>query len=90
MASSPNQGITPNGQQPHKLVSNDLDSSLANLVGSEFPLLRPMLENAAKNLNDGATNQELRSENSSDAFLFFEASANDCTVIQPVKEKKAL
>nr|XP_046265810.1 phosphatidylinositol binding clathrin assembly protein a isoform X12 [Scatophagus argus] len=34
VASSPNQGMTPNGQQPHKLVSNDLDSSLANLVGN--------------------------------------------------------
>ncbi|XP_044077726.1 phosphatidylinositol binding clathrin assembly protein a isoform X2 [Siniperca chuatsi] len=34
VASSPHQGMTLNGQQPHKLVSNDLDSSLANLVGS--------------------------------------------------------
>uniref|UniRef100_A0A3B5AD40 Phosphatidylinositol-binding clathrin assembly protein n=1 Tax=Stegastes partitus TaxID=144197 RepID=A0A3B5AD40_9TELE len=34
VASSPNQSMTPNGQQPHKLVSNDLDSSLANLVGN--------------------------------------------------------
>ncbi|XP_030009610.1 phosphatidylinositol binding clathrin assembly protein a isoform X9 [Sphaeramia orbicularis] len=34
VASSPNQGLTPNGQQPNKLVSNDLDSSLANLVGN--------------------------------------------------------
>ncbi|XP_075876182.1 phosphatidylinositol binding clathrin assembly protein a isoform X3 [Nelusetta ayraudi] len=34
VASSPNQGITPNGQLTHKLVSNDLDSSLANLVGN--------------------------------------------------------
>uniref|UniRef100_A0AAQ5X9X7 Phosphatidylinositol-binding clathrin assembly protein n=1 Tax=Amphiprion ocellaris TaxID=80972 RepID=A0AAQ5X9X7_AMPOC len=34
VASSPNQSMTPNGQQPHKLVSTDLDSSLANLVGS--------------------------------------------------------
>uniref|UniRef100_A0A3P8WZU2 Phosphatidylinositol-binding clathrin assembly protein n=1 Tax=Cynoglossus semilaevis TaxID=244447 RepID=A0A3P8WZU2_CYNSE len=34
VASSPNQGMTLNGQQPNKLVSNDLDSSLANLVGS--------------------------------------------------------
>ncbi|XP_035521952.1 phosphatidylinositol binding clathrin assembly protein a [Morone saxatilis] len=34
VASSPNQDMTPNGQQPHKLVSNDLDSSLANLVGN--------------------------------------------------------
>ncbi|XP_022601526.1 phosphatidylinositol-binding clathrin assembly protein-like isoform X6 [Seriola dumerili] len=33
-ASSPNQGMTPDGQQPNKLVSNDLDSSLANLVGN--------------------------------------------------------
>ncbi|KAM9384378.1 phosphatidylinositol binding clathrin assembly protein a isoform 6-T6 [Pholidichthys leucotaenia] len=33
-ASSPNQSMTPNGQQPHKLVSSDLDSSLANLVGN--------------------------------------------------------
>ncbi|XP_034058261.1 phosphatidylinositol-binding clathrin assembly protein-like [Gymnodraco acuticeps] len=31
VASSPNQGLTLNG---HKLVSNDLDSSLANLVGN--------------------------------------------------------
>uniref|UniRef100_A0A8C2WTW9 Phosphatidylinositol-binding clathrin assembly protein n=1 Tax=Cyclopterus lumpus TaxID=8103 RepID=A0A8C2WTW9_CYCLU len=33
---SPSQdmGMTLNGQQAHKLVSNDLDSSLANLVGS--------------------------------------------------------
>ncbi|XP_008330815.1 phosphatidylinositol binding clathrin assembly protein a isoform X12 [Cynoglossus semilaevis] len=34
VASSPNQGMTLNGQQPNKLVSNDLDSSLANLVGN--------------------------------------------------------
>ncbi|XP_047462813.1 phosphatidylinositol binding clathrin assembly protein a isoform X2 [Mugil cephalus] len=34
VASSPSQAVTPNGQQPHKLVSNDLDSSLANLVGN--------------------------------------------------------
>uniref|UniRef100_A0A0F8C6T1 Phosphatidylinositol-binding clathrin assembly protein n=1 Tax=Larimichthys crocea TaxID=215358 RepID=A0A0F8C6T1_LARCR len=34
VASSPNQVMTPNGQQLHKLVSNDLDSSLANLVGN--------------------------------------------------------
>uniref|UniRef100_A0A3Q1F6Y3 Phosphatidylinositol-binding clathrin assembly protein n=1 Tax=Acanthochromis polyacanthus TaxID=80966 RepID=A0A3Q1F6Y3_9TELE len=34
VASSPNQSLTPNGQQPHKLVSTDLDSSLANLVGN--------------------------------------------------------
>ncbi|XP_042355178.1 phosphatidylinositol binding clathrin assembly protein a isoform X5 [Plectropomus leopardus] len=34
VASSPSQGMTLNGQQPHKLVSNDLDSSLANLVGN--------------------------------------------------------
>ncbi|XP_054481108.1 phosphatidylinositol binding clathrin assembly protein a isoform X9 [Anoplopoma fimbria] len=36
VASSPNQGMgmTLNGQQPHKLVSHDLDSSLANLVGN--------------------------------------------------------
>ncbi|XP_040906810.1 phosphatidylinositol binding clathrin assembly protein a isoform X2 [Toxotes jaculatrix] len=34
VASSPNQGMTPNGQQPNKLVSSDLDSSLANLVGN--------------------------------------------------------
>lgn len=34
VASSPIEGITPNGQQTHKLVSNDLDSSLANLVGN--------------------------------------------------------
>lgn len=34
VASSPNQGPTLNGQQPNKLVSNDLDSSLANLVGN--------------------------------------------------------
>ncbi|CAJ1064511.1 phosphatidylinositol-binding clathrin assembly protein-like isoform X12 [Xyrichtys novacula] len=34
VASSPNQDMTLNGQQPHKLVSNDLDSSLANLVGN--------------------------------------------------------
>ncbi|XP_037323434.2 phosphatidylinositol binding clathrin assembly protein a isoform X3 [Pungitius pungitius] len=34
--SSPSQGMsmTPNGQLSHKLVSNDLDSSLANLVGN--------------------------------------------------------
>ncbi|KAL6099178.1 picalm [Pungitius sinensis] len=34
--SSPSQGMsmTPNGQLAHKLVSNDLDSSLANLVGN--------------------------------------------------------
>ncbi|XP_062289827.1 phosphatidylinositol binding clathrin assembly protein a isoform X4 [Scomber scombrus] len=34
VASSPNQSMTPNGQQSHKLVSTDLDSSLANLVGN--------------------------------------------------------
>ncbi|XP_069395821.1 phosphatidylinositol binding clathrin assembly protein a isoform X25 [Paralichthys olivaceus] len=34
VTSSPNQGMTLNGQQPNKLVSNDLDSSLANLVGN--------------------------------------------------------
>ncbi|XP_069543536.1 phosphatidylinositol-binding clathrin assembly protein-like isoform X4 [Brachyistius frenatus] len=34
VASSPNQALTPNGQQAHKLVSTDLDSSLANLVGN--------------------------------------------------------
>uniref|UniRef100_UPI0037E7CD26 phosphatidylinositol binding clathrin assembly protein a isoform X1 n=1 Tax=Semicossyphus pulcher TaxID=241346 RepID=UPI0037E7CD26 len=34
VTSSPSQDLTPNGQQPHKLVSNDLDSSLANLVGN--------------------------------------------------------
>ncbi|XP_067253946.1 phosphatidylinositol binding clathrin assembly protein a isoform X12 [Chanodichthys erythropterus] len=31
---SPNQGLTPSTQQPGKLVSDDLDSSLANLVGN--------------------------------------------------------
>lgn len=31
---SPSQGMPPNVQQPGKLVSDDLDSSLANLVGS--------------------------------------------------------
>ncbi|CAG14732.1 unnamed protein product, partial [Tetraodon nigroviridis] len=30
-----NQSTPLNCQQPHKLVSNDLDSSLANLVGSK-------------------------------------------------------
>ncbi|XP_034462229.1 phosphatidylinositol binding clathrin assembly protein a isoform X19 [Hippoglossus hippoglossus] len=34
VTSSPNQSMTLNGQQPNKLVSNDLDSSLANLVGN--------------------------------------------------------
>ncbi|XP_072302929.1 phosphatidylinositol binding clathrin assembly protein a isoform X19 [Eucyclogobius newberryi] len=34
VASSPSQALTPNGQQANKLVSNDLDSSLANLVGN--------------------------------------------------------
>ncbi|KAM6984561.1 phosphatidylinositol binding clathrin assembly protein a isoform 6-T6 [Tautogolabrus adspersus] len=34
VASLTNQDMTMNGQQPHKLVSNDLDSSLANLVGN--------------------------------------------------------
>nr|XP_043897668.1 phosphatidylinositol binding clathrin assembly protein a isoform X11 [Solea senegalensis] len=34
VASSPNQCMTLNGQQANKLVSNDLDSSLANLVGN--------------------------------------------------------
>lgn len=29
----------PSGQQPEKLVSDDLDSSLANLVGSEYDAL---------------------------------------------------
>ncbi|XP_051973921.1 phosphatidylinositol-binding clathrin assembly protein-like isoform X6 [Xyrauchen texanus] len=31
---SPNQSLTPSAQQPGKLVSDDLDSSLANLVGN--------------------------------------------------------
>uniref|UniRef100_A0A8C1WCA6 Phosphatidylinositol-binding clathrin assembly protein n=1 Tax=Cyprinus carpio TaxID=7962 RepID=A0A8C1WCA6_CYPCA len=31
---SPNQDLTPSAQQPGKLVSDDLDSSLANLVGN--------------------------------------------------------
>ncbi|XP_051971840.1 phosphatidylinositol binding clathrin assembly protein a isoform X9 [Xyrauchen texanus] len=31
---SPNQGMTPSAQQSGKLVSDDLDSSLANLVGN--------------------------------------------------------
>ncbi|XP_016355967.1 phosphatidylinositol-binding clathrin assembly protein-like isoform X6 [Sinocyclocheilus anshuiensis] len=31
---SPNQGLMPSAQQPGKLVSDDLDSSLANLVGN--------------------------------------------------------
>ncbi|XP_023690811.1 phosphatidylinositol binding clathrin assembly protein a isoform X16 [Paramormyrops kingsleyae] len=31
---SPNQGLPPNSQQSGKLVSDDLDSSLANLVGN--------------------------------------------------------
>ncbi|XP_034149047.1 phosphatidylinositol binding clathrin assembly protein a isoform X16 [Esox lucius] len=34
VASSSSQGLTPSGQQPGKLVSDDLDSSLANLVGN--------------------------------------------------------
>ncbi|KAK6322036.1 hypothetical protein J4Q44_G00068280 [Coregonus suidteri] len=34
VASSPSQVLTPCGQQPGKLVSDDLDSSLANLVGN--------------------------------------------------------
>ncbi|XP_028278264.1 phosphatidylinositol binding clathrin assembly protein a isoform X9 [Parambassis ranga] len=34
VASSPSLDMTLNGQQPNKLVSNDLDSSLANLVGN--------------------------------------------------------
>uniref|UniRef100_A0A3Q0TF63 Phosphatidylinositol binding clathrin assembly protein a n=1 Tax=Amphilophus citrinellus TaxID=61819 RepID=A0A3Q0TF63_AMPCI len=34
VAASTNQSVTLNSQQPHKLVSNDLDSSLANLVGN--------------------------------------------------------
>ncbi|XP_053297003.1 phosphatidylinositol binding clathrin assembly protein a isoform X2 [Pleuronectes platessa] len=34
VTSSPNQSMTLNGQQPNRLVSNDLDSSLANLVGN--------------------------------------------------------
>ncbi|XP_074527783.1 phosphatidylinositol binding clathrin assembly protein a isoform X7 [Halichoeres trimaculatus] len=34
VASSPILDMTPNSQQPHKLVSNDLDLSLANLVGN--------------------------------------------------------
>uniref|UniRef100_A0A8C6S4R7 Phosphatidylinositol-binding clathrin assembly protein n=1 Tax=Neogobius melanostomus TaxID=47308 RepID=A0A8C6S4R7_9GOBI len=34
VASSPNQALTPNGQQANRLVSHDLDSSLANLVGN--------------------------------------------------------
>ncbi|XP_022537112.2 phosphatidylinositol binding clathrin assembly protein a isoform X3 [Astyanax mexicanus] len=32
--SSPNQGLPPSIHQPNKLVSDDLDSSLANLVGN--------------------------------------------------------
>ncbi|XP_056140150.1 phosphatidylinositol binding clathrin assembly protein a isoform X4 [Lampris incognitus] len=34
VASSPNQGLTTNCQHPSKLMSDDLDSSLANLVGN--------------------------------------------------------
>ncbi|XP_037605441.1 phosphatidylinositol binding clathrin assembly protein a isoform X12 [Sebastes umbrosus] len=34
VANSPNQAMTLNGQQSHRLVSHDLDSSLANLVGN--------------------------------------------------------
>uniref|UniRef100_A0A3Q3G6G6 Phosphatidylinositol-binding clathrin assembly protein n=1 Tax=Labrus bergylta TaxID=56723 RepID=A0A3Q3G6G6_9LABR len=34
VASLTDQDITMNGLQPHRLVSNDLDSSLANLVGN--------------------------------------------------------
>ncbi|XP_045549377.1 phosphatidylinositol binding clathrin assembly protein a isoform X14 [Salmo salar] len=34
VASLPGQGLIPSGQQPGKLVSDDLDSSLANLVGN--------------------------------------------------------
>ncbi|XP_078142965.1 phosphatidylinositol binding clathrin assembly protein a isoform X7 [Centroberyx gerrardi] len=34
VASSPNQGLTLSSQQSSKLVSDDLDSSLANLVGN--------------------------------------------------------
>nr|XP_029527485.1 phosphatidylinositol-binding clathrin assembly protein-like isoform X11 [Oncorhynchus nerka] len=34
VASMPSQGLIPNGQQLGKLVSDDLDSSLANLVGN--------------------------------------------------------
>ncbi|XP_029957369.1 phosphatidylinositol-binding clathrin assembly protein-like isoform X1 [Salarias fasciatus] len=34
VASSPSLGLTPSSQQPGKLVSHDLDSSLANLVGN--------------------------------------------------------
>ncbi|XP_071027112.1 phosphatidylinositol-binding clathrin assembly protein-like isoform X2 [Oncorhynchus clarkii lewisi] len=34
VASLPGQGQIPSGQQPGKLVSDDLDSSLANLVGN--------------------------------------------------------
>ncbi|XP_072514357.1 phosphatidylinositol binding clathrin assembly protein a isoform X8 [Salminus brasiliensis] len=33
-AASPNQALPPSSQQPSKLVSDDLDSSLANLVGN--------------------------------------------------------
>uniref|UniRef100_A0A4W5JQE6 Phosphatidylinositol-binding clathrin assembly protein n=1 Tax=Hucho hucho TaxID=62062 RepID=A0A4W5JQE6_9TELE len=38
VASSPSQGLIPNGQQLGKLVSDDLDSSLANLVGSNIDM----------------------------------------------------
>ncbi|XP_034539157.1 phosphatidylinositol binding clathrin assembly protein a isoform X14 [Notolabrus celidotus] len=34
VTSSPDLDMTPNGQQSHRLVSNDLDLSLANLVGN--------------------------------------------------------
>lgn len=39
VAPTTNQSAPVSCQQPHKLVSNDLDSSLANLVGSKFASL---------------------------------------------------
>uniref|UniRef100_A0A8C2YZN7 Phosphatidylinositol-binding clathrin assembly protein n=1 Tax=Cyclopterus lumpus TaxID=8103 RepID=A0A8C2YZN7_CYCLU len=52
---SPSQdmGMTLNGQQAHKLVSNDLDSSLANLVGSKFPFLQQIVQPGEKKLTGG-------------------------------------
>lgn len=41
MASSPSQGLNCISHLPCKLVSHDLDSSLANLVGSTCDALTP-------------------------------------------------
>ena len=69
VTSSPNQSMTLNGQQPNRLVSHDLDSSLANLVGSkitfsDYDLIICLIESIHINLiiwtNDTCTEQFMR------------------------------